>query len=119
MVAKGFTPKGKSAAVGKLEPVELSSSSGWLLVSCVADREVEERKKGLGITENPAIQSLIPNPNPSSLRRQPDSAVPRQLTLSFRIIRARRSSTVRTLKPSFRGDEAVGLAGDDQFKDSR
>ena len=33
LVAKGLTPKGKWAAVGKLEPVELSSSSGWLLVS--------------------------------------------------------------------------------------
>ena len=38
--AAGFTPKGKWAAVGKLQPVELRSACGWLLVSwrCAAGK---------------------------------------------------------------------------------
>ena len=32
MVAKGFTPKGKWAAVGKLQPVEMEAQGGWLVI---------------------------------------------------------------------------------------
>jgi hypothetical protein len=32
MVAKGFTPSGKWAAVGKLQPVELTAQNGWLTI---------------------------------------------------------------------------------------
>ena len=32
LVAKGFTPKGKWAAVGKLQPVEMEAQAGWLVI---------------------------------------------------------------------------------------
>ena len=32
LVAKGFTPKGKWATVGKLQPVEMEAQAGWLVI---------------------------------------------------------------------------------------
>jgi hypothetical protein len=50
MVAKGFTPKGKWAAAGRLVPVEMDAQGGWLVIAWRRSAEKTEKPETTGKT---------------------------------------------------------------------
>ena len=62
MVAKGFTPKGKLASVGKLQPVEIDAQGGWLVIAWRRTAEKTEKAEKTA-SNNTGVPSSRTYPN--------------------------------------------------------